>query len=359
MREFWRIIVMVLCVVLLSSTCAMLWSVPNPPKSGEFNVHFLGVTAGDAIVIDMDDREIVIDGGLHPTALSRFTDETDIIQKPIELVILTHSDIDHWYGLRRLLIEEGVEFLEFWEPGYDPGDDGDSEYNEFINGIKRKLAEDKFARPLGDVEGKDLPNTIARPTLPGVKFTLLHSSAHPKGHNSAYRRNNASIVFMVEISGVKMLFTGDATGKCKPGNRACEEYADRLGKRIGGATDKKPKEKTVEGYVIECGDPLYVEEKLLAMNAAYPGILEADILKVPHHGSETSSTPQFIQAVNPTYAVITATGPFLPKRKVIMRYRACSEAEILCTGEGSLWNTNHISCTGGDGEFVCGYMENF
>jgi competence protein ComEC len=33
--------------------------------------------------------------------------------------------------------------------------------------------------------------------------------------------------------------------------------------------------------------------------------LRADVLKVPHHGSKTSSTPQFLDRVNPTYAVIS------------------------------------------------------
>lgn len=341
------------------STCALFWPLPDPPTGGEFNVHFLGVTAGAAIIIDMDDKEIIIDGGLHPYALSRFVQETTIIQEPIELVVVTHPHIDHWYGLKRLLLDENVAFLEFWEPGYDPVEQEDHGYDEFISGIKEKVPEGKFLRPFPPIERAIFPYTVRRPSLPGVEFTVLHSSNRPDGHNDPYRRNNASIVLLVEIFGVKMLFPGDATGKCKPGEASCEQYALALGKQLGRKTGKRAEEKTCEDYMVECGDPIYVEEALLALEKTHPGLLKADILEVPHHGSETSSTPQFIQAVNPRYAIITATGPFLPKREVMRRYKACSDALILSTGTGSLWNTKHISCTGGDGECVCDYMENF
>ena len=36
--------------------------------------------------------------------------------------------------------------------------------------------------------------------------------------------------------------------------------------------------------------------------------LNADVLKVAHHGSKTSSTKEFIDSVSPKYAVISADG---------------------------------------------------
>ena len=44
-----------------------------------------------------------------------------------------------------------------------------------------------------------------------------------------------------------------------------------------------------------------VEEKLLQFGE----LLKSDVLKVPHHGSKTSSTWQFLQTVHPRYAVIS------------------------------------------------------
>lgn len=56
-----------------------------------------------------------------------------------------------------------------------------------------------------------------------------------------------------------------------------------------------------------------------------PAAIRADLLVVPHHGSLTSSTPEFVAAVHPRYALM-ATGAdnrfHLPRADVVGRYRA-------------------------------------
>ena len=52
--------------------------------------------------------------------------------------------------------------------------------------------------------------------------------------------------------------------------------------------------------------------------------LKADILKIPHHGSVSSSTPAFIQRVKPTYAILSVgerTIGNLPHPEVLRRYQ--------------------------------------
>ena len=46
------------------------------------------------------------------------------------------------------------------------------------------------------------------------------------------------------------------------------------------------------------------EKKILELYSKNLGILKADILKVGHHGSKTSSSLDFINAINPKYALI-------------------------------------------------------
>jgi competence protein ComEC len=52
--------------------------------------------------------------------------------------------------------------------------------------------------------------------------------------------------------------------------------------------------------------------------------LNADILKIPHHGSSSSSTPYFLQRVMPSYAVLSvgerSIGK-LPHPEVLERYK--------------------------------------
>jgi competence protein ComEC len=59
--------------------------------------------------------------------------------------------------------------------------------------------------------------------------------------------------------------------------------------------------------------------------ARYPGQLAADVLLVPHHGSKTSSTPAFIDAVSPQAAIIPVGYRSRfghPKAEVVARYDA-------------------------------------
>src|SRR5439155_14595946 len=61
--------------------------------------------------------------------------------------------------------------------------------------------------------------------------------------------------------------------------------------------------ESVYGSVLLTGDiEARSEMELLRRN---PDALPADVLIVPHHGSRTSSTPAFIEAVAPAVAVFT------------------------------------------------------
>jgi competence protein ComEC len=76
------------------------------------------------------------------------------------------------------------------------------------------------------------------------------------------------------------------------------------------------------------------EESLVASGAN----LQADVLKVPHHGSRTSSTEAFIDAVNPTYAVISVGERSRfghPHTTVVERYKAHG-VNLLQTGRNGM-----------------------
>lgn len=107
--------------------------------------------------------------------------------------------------------------------------------------------------------------------------------------------NNTSLVMMLHYGDFKMLLTGDA-------------------------------EKGVEG----------------ALKEKYGAKLKADVLKVGHHGSSTSSIWQFVSEVKPKYALISC-GPFAiynhPNKDVLGRLKQAGAKTLTTFDHGSIMVT--------------------
>lgn len=109
-----------------------------------------------------------------------------------------------------------------------------------------------------------------------VTLTILHPSTDTMLKKMA--ANDWSIVMRLDINQISFLLTGDI-------------------------------EKEIEAELVE----------------HYPTQLQVDVLKVPHHGSKTSSTPAFLQAVKPEFAVMSLGKDNRyghPHREVTQRYVA-------------------------------------
>ncbi|MEK7623896.1 MAG: MBL fold metallo-hydrolase, partial [Patescibacteria group bacterium] len=117
--------------------------------------------------------------------------------------------------------------------------------------------------------------------------------------------NNKSIVFTLTYGGTKVLFTADA-------------------------------EKELEEYLVQ----------------KYGDILDADVLKVGHHGSFSSSNQPFVDAVTPSYAMISVGAEnkyHHPSPRVVRRFeragaqvwRTDEKGDIrVSVGEGGIRVTN-------------------
>ena len=85
------------------------------------------------------------------------------------------------------------------------------------------------------------------------------------------------------------------------------------------------------------GDITQLVEKKLVRNVKEK--LRSDILVVPHHGSLTSSSSAFVEAVAPRYAVFAAgfENQFgFPKQLILDRYAKCSSENLLTYKTGAL-----------------------
>ena len=126
----------------------------------------------------------------------------------------------------------------------------------------------------------------------GVDFEFLSPAAEGESKSLVVKRNDRSCVLHVSSSQGSVLFTGDIEKK--------------------------------------------VERKLLEK---YSSGLASDVLIVPHHGSNTSSTTAFINAVNPEFSLFSVgykNRYKLPGKKVIDRYIASNSTRIQTDESGAI-----------------------
>ena len=115
----------------------------------------------------------------------------------------------------------------------------------------KSLYEESVAR---DIPWRSVSSRTLEKAIGGIRLEVLH----PEPGFGDPNENDHSLVLRAAVGGKRILFTGD----------------------------------------IEAG----AERELLEMKA----VVTADILKVAHHGSQTSSTPDFLRSVRPSEAVVEA-----------------------------------------------------
>jgi competence protein ComEC len=239
-------------------------------------VTFLDVGQGDAAVVEAAGGAVaVIDGG---GAFDDAFDPGERIVEPflrargitrLDVVALSHPHPDHLNGLRRLLRRFPVGAL------WTSGDDGKNpEYARLL-----QLARERYVRlPVPEVA------TLGRARIEPLGPYLGDAIGPPPGLTV----NDASLVLRLDFAGRAVLFTGDLE-------------ADGEGELIG--------------------------RRVLGQRVA------ADVLKVPHHGSRTSSSDELLDAVRPGLAVMSLGWRnrfHFPAPEVVHRY-AAHGAEVLRT----------------------------
>jgi beta-lactamase superfamily II metal-dependent hydrolase len=274
------------------------------PPDAWLTVHFVDVGQGDGIWIQTHDdgiegngifegRNIILDGGPDSSdtknAMLAYLRTVAHENALIDALIVTHPHIDHYAGADGIL--RHFEVRTFYDPGLP--DSGPS-YAQFFAAVRAETAE---GHPVQVMSGK----AEFQPLEWGreLQAEILYSySGDPAGLGSGNTlTNNSSIVLRLSYGAHSFLFMGDAEGKKR---------------------DQSPDEAR------------FVERILL--NSVPADKLRATVLKVGHHGSETSSTLPFLKAVNPQIVVACSGrkafgGTFLPDDSTLRRY-CCHNAGI-------------------------------
>lgn len=263
----WQAAGLALCGVGL----VVWWMWPRFPDfdTGTLHVTLLDVGQGESVFVEFPNGEtLLIDGGgfykdaldVGQVVVGRFL--WDRGYRRIDYLAATHSDHDHISGLLSIarLFEVG-HFLDRDPPIPDPKID-----------LLRQTLLERGAKRLLLASGQSLD-------FGGARLTALHPGASfmkDSGRPAPRISNDLSWVLRLDYRGFRLLLTGDITERA---------------------------------------------EQYLAHNGAR---LDADILKIPHHGSRYSSSPEFLQAVGPDEALVSAgyVNPFgHPHPETLERYR--------------------------------------
>ncbi|WP_400164123.1 DNA internalization-related competence protein ComEC/Rec2 [Brevibacillus sp. TJ4] len=226
------------------------------PFSGDgvVRITFLDVGQGDSIVVEVGTKKVyLMDAGGNPAWPSReaWREKRDPFDpgKNIVLPFLRSRGIDH---IDTVVMTHGdldhIGGMKALLPHFSFG-------QVFVNGrlaqaAEREIVQRFWQRSIPVLTGKSGDRWT---DLPGVEWEWLY----PDGQRSEGSENDASVVLKLTAYGTTVLFTGDIE---KDG-----------------------------------------EEQLLMR-----GLSNADIVKVAHHGSKTSSTDSFLAATQPAFAVISA-----------------------------------------------------
>ncbi|MEM3728876.1 MAG: ComEC/Rec2 family competence protein [Candidatus Bathyarchaeia archaeon] len=199
-------------------------------------VYFFDVGQGDAIFIDTEGQDMLIDGGPRSAGSTLMGYLNSLGVSEIAYVVATHPHEDHIGGLISVLessISVGVVL-------YNNQSATSQVYKDFMSLAQSKIT--IVQRGQQYILSENVNFTILNPVQP-LEFTVVNSN---------------SIVLQLQAGNVAFLFTGDATFEA-------------------------------EESMMDAG-----------LN------LSSQVLKVAHHGSRYATSETFLEAVNPSYAVISA-----------------------------------------------------
>lgn len=216
-------------------------------KVQDLEINFIDVGQGDSTLIRVNNKSILIDGG--GSAFESKSDVGEMTLLPylldrglisIDYVIVSHFDADHYKGLIYVVENLKIKNIVISTLGQESND-----FNEFIALVRKKNI-NILEVNMGDIL-----------KIGKAKMEVLYPNKEPINDNV---KNNNALVFKFIWNDFSILFTGDI-----------EEVA---------------------------------EEKILSIYKNNLEKLQSTVLKVAHHGSKTSSTNSFLEAVNPQIALI-------------------------------------------------------
>ena len=245
-RKYKTIIYVSIIAILLFN---LLILVQDLEKRQKLMIHFIDVGQGDSCLIENESKKLLIDGGGNINSQNYDVGEKVLLPylldkgiNKIDYIMISHFDADHYQGLEKVIDSIKVKNLIISRQK--------TITNQYINLIKK--CKQKRIKIIYVKSGTKI--TISQ----NLYLEILHPSKNLLDDGKDGLNTNAIVTKIYYKSNkFTMLFTGDI--------------------------DKKAENEIINKY----------ENKL-----------NADVLKVAHHGSKTSSSEEFIKRVSPKVSLI-------------------------------------------------------
>lgn len=206
----------------------------------------MNVGQGDALFIESPTgTQVLFDAGPPRSILGPLSKVMPFYDKKIDALVITNPDADHIGGFEDVMKNYKVDML------LEPGTFNDSK-------IYQNLKE--------EIKAKNIPNVLARR---GMKMDIGGGAfieiLFPDRDVVDWAGNEGSVVAKLIYGDTSVMLTGDAT-------------------------------KETEKIILSQAS-LAIKENVQSV--------QSSVLKVGHHGSRTSTSKEFVEAVSPTFAVIS------------------------------------------------------
>lgn len=258
------------------------------------NFHLIAcdVGQGDALLLQLRDLQVLIDTGKDDSVLSCLEKYMPFWDKTLELLVITHPDLDHFGGAEAVLTNFDV--LSLAQLAYQRDT---SEYKGLQALVQRKKIEGLivFYPYSGDrvVTIDELEINCLWPMREEIEKliidaeTTLSDTIAEKNHQSI-NHNDLSLTLLLRYKENTVLLTGDLE---------------------------------------ERGELALLDKGLMT---------DVDVLKVGHHGSKTSSHEHFLKKVSPEIAIVSVGKNNTynhPSREVVSRLEQLVKDNLLRTDQ--------------------------
>lgn len=181
-------------VILNVVAWVVVWDLSQPSF---LKVMFFDVGQGDSIFIETPERyQVLIDGGPDLTVLEKLAAQMLFYDRTLDLVVLTHPEKDHLFGLLEVLERYKIKNILWTGVVRDT-----AEWEEWVKLIKEEGAQIIIAQA---------GQRIILQKEPFIFFDVLNPSENLEDREFK-DSNDTSIVVNLLFKDVSFLFTGDIT----------------------------------------------------------------------------------------------------------------------------------------------------